>query len=260
MPYEGQSANVIIRVGSTIALGAFRRNQQSDLFVIADSRNLHAAFLGGFANRYRAHRIHLLILQRLENVSLDVLISTRYGSSMGRSRLKRGRRKLWRLRYRATAALALVAFGPSGAAAYETGTDPSKIRVEHAEILVEAPDRSTAAAYITLFNNSASQLNLLDLNGDFFTSASLHIQELGSERHIDPGMLTIPPRAELTMRPGGVHVRLEELQRRLRPGDRVPLSLVFEGGVSISVDAIVLPYKSAPTHHDHGERDGHGQG
>ena len=177
---------------------------------------------------------------------------------MGRSRLKKERRKLWRFWHGAAPALALVAFGPSGAAAHETGTNPSKMIVEHAEILMEASDRSIATAYITLFNNSASQLNLLDLNGDFFTSASLHIQELGSERHIDPGMLTIPPRAELTMRPGGVHVRLEELQRQLRPGDPVPLSLVFEGGVSISVDATVLPYKSEPTHHDHGERDGHG--
>lgn len=179
---------------------------------------------------------------------------------MGRARPMQGHRMLWRLRHGAAAALALVAFAASGAAANETGTDSSKIMVEHAEILMEAPDRSTATAYITLFNKSASHLYLADLAGDFFASASLHIQEPGSGRHSDRSTLTIPPHAELTMQPGGVHVRLEELQRWPQPGDRLPLALIFEGGLSLSVDATVLPYKSEPTHHDHGERDGRDQG
>ena len=170
-------------------------------------------------------------------------------------------RKLTRgLRHGARVALVFAAFGPSSAAAFETGADTSKIIVEHAEILMGTPDRSAAAAYITFFNENAFQLNLLDVKGELFRSASLHIQEPGSEQHSDPGMLTIPPGAELTMRPGGVHVRLEELRRQPQPGDRVPLWLVFDGGVSISVNATVLPYKSKPTHHDHGEEDGHAQG
>ena len=55
------------------------------------------------------------------------------------------------------------------------------------------------------------------------------------------GSLPVPPRGVVEFKPGGMHVMLERLNRPLKPGDRLPLTLVFKRAGAVVVMAEVRP-------------------
>ena len=61
----------------------------------------------------------------------------------------------------------------------------------------------------------------------------------GVSKMRDVAAFDVPARGVAAMRPGGVHIMLMMLHHPLRPGDRLPLTLLFADGRSIATTAIV---------------------
>jgi len=62
---------------------------------------------------------------------------------------------------------------------------------------------------------------------------------LSSMRPHEP--LTVAPGATVSLAPGGLHIMLSMLAHPLRPGERVPLTLLLAGGGTLEVSALVRP-------------------
>jgi len=53
--------------------------------------------------------------------------------------------------------------------------------------------------------------------------------------------IAVPAGTRVEFRPGGNHLMLFGLDERLKPGDRVPVTLGFRSGVSITIEAQIRP-------------------
>lgn len=105
-----------------------------------------------------------------------------------------------------------------------------------------SPD--VAAAYFTITNSGGRPAVLSGVSTDVSEMSMLH-ETTGTEmRHL--ASVTVPPHGTLAFTRGHYHVMIESLARRLREGDNVKLTLRFEGGEEITVDAPVMPIGHRP--------------
>jgi len=134
----------------------------------------------------------------------------------------------------------------------------SKLVVEHAEVVLAPSGSMMLAGYLTVWNGSKQQADLVSVQSDDFSSVSLHRTEVvdgvAKMRPIKEGVL-IPGHAELVMKPGGLHMMLMEPKPDLKAGDMVGLLLAFEDGTSTATTAIIRPIGTKPTDHHHGSVD-----
>lgn len=99
------------------------------------------------------------------------------------------------------------------------------------------PSATSASVYLTIANMGPSD-RLVSISTPLAT-AMLHeteeVEGVITMRHLDG--LDIPAKGKVMLSPGGRHVMLTGLSKPLKPGDMVPLRLIFEnaGQVDISV-------------------------
>ena len=131
------------------------------------------------------------------------------------------------------AALALAACGGSGTAGGITVSDawarPSPM-MERA-----------GAAYLVLRNNGAADDKLLSVESDVAKTIELHeTKESGGMMEMSPvPSVPVPANGQAELKPGGFHVMLIGLNRELKVGDKVQLTLNFEKAGKIPVTAEV---------------------
>ena len=95
------------------------------------------------------------------------------------------------------------------------------------------PGSTVSAAYITLANPGDEERKLLKIVSPVTDEVSLHrtsIDEQGMSRMWPLAMLAVAPGQTLRMEPGGVHLMLNKLKAPLVAGQKVPLTLKFDGG------------------------------
>ncbi len=120
----------------------------------------------------------------------------------------------------------------------------AQARVEGGWVRLVPPVLKDTAAYLTLVNPGPKPLRLLGGETPIAQRVSIHREQREHrDGHTVLGMrplphLDIPPRGRLEFRPGGYHLMLEGLKRPLKPGEKVELVLLFEGGLRLKV---VLP-------------------
>lgn len=118
--------------------------------------------------------------------------------------------------------------------------------VTDAWIRATAPGGQVAALYLELRNDSLQSETLVAVETPAARRASLH------ETHTHDGVSGMRPRERivieagetLRMAPGGLHVMLEGLERELRAGERIPVTLRFASGKTVAVIATVRPLGS----------------
>lgn len=118
--------------------------------------------------------------------------------------------------------------------------------VTDAWIRATAPGAQVAALYLELRNDSLQSETLVAVETPAARRASLH------ETHTHDGVSGMRPReriviesgSTLRMAPGGLHVMLEGLERDLRVGERIPVTLRFASGRTVAVIATVQPLGS----------------
>jgi len=104
-----------------------------------------------------------------------------------------------------------------------------------------ADSGATSGAYLTVINADSIAVDLMSVSSPVATAVEVHeTMNHDGLAHMTPRTsVPIAPRDSLVMKPGGVHVMLLQLTRRLSPGDTVPLTLRFSNGDSVRANVPV---------------------
>jgi periplasmic copper chaperone A len=100
----------------------------------------------------------------------------------------------------------------------------------------------TTGGYMTISNSGAETDFLVTADaGDLAEAVELHTMVMDGEvmRMRPVEQIEVPAGGAAELRPGGLHIMLIGLQRSLEPGETVRLSLTFERGGTVEVDAVV---------------------
>jgi len=145
-------------------------------------------------------------------------------------------------------ALASVSLGAAPFAAAEVKATEGWVRATPAGSKV-------AAAYITLVNTGDEERKLLKITSPVSDEVSLHrssVTETGVSRMWPLAGLTVAPGETLRMTPGAVHAMLNALKAPLVAGQKVPLTLKFDGGEpEFTIQLEVRPLVPAADEHAH---------
>ncbi len=107
---------------------------------------------------------------------------------------------------------------------------------------VRLPPDDNTAVYVELTNNGDADTALVGASADFADTFELHemvaddegvmtMQPVGGQR------IDLPAGETVTLEPGGLHVMGLGVNTSLAEGDVVPVTLEFDGGCTVTVDA-----------------------
>jgi copper(I)-binding protein len=101
-----------------------------------------------------------------------------------------------------------------------------------------------AALYFTVTNSGSADDELLSVSTPVAGVAEIHrtIRDGDLVKMMPVQRLPAPAGAQLQLLPGGNHVMLLELRRRLSPGDRFDATLHFRYAGEVTVRGLVLSY------------------
>jgi copper(I)-binding protein len=134
----------------------------------------------------------------------------------------------------------------SGLACVARGTARlGALRITHAAI--PAPPAPTeASVFLMVDNGSETPVALVDATSPAADSVRMH--EMVNGRMTDVARLNVAAHGRLLLAPGGYHLMLHGLRRRLAVGDSVALELRFDPGGPVTIRAPVLTYTDAVSH------------
>jgi len=145
---------------------------------------------------------------------------------------------------------------------------PAGIAVDAAWVRAAPPTVTVMAAYMTIRNTTSEKVTLRSITSPQFEKVEMHRSRItdGIMRMQRLDTIEIPPRSQITLAPGGIHLMLVRPRHVLRPGDRVSLVLDFDSGRSYPITAPVREasleelHGKPPRHHSPGHRtDGSNQ-
>lgn len=105
------------------------------------------------------------------------------------------------------------------------------------------PGSTTTSAYMTLVNSGDEELVLTGATTPVANSVSIHksVRRQGGVMAMEPVMsAALPAHGQLVLETGGMHLMLMGLNKPLRDGITVEVTLQFEGGISLTVDLPVV--------------------
>jgi len=113
------------------------------------------------------------------------------------------------------------------------------------------PGQPNSAVFMTLENRSDQDQVLVAAESDVSEIVELHthIEEGGMMRMRQVEKIEVPANETVTLQPGGLHVMLIGLQQALEPGQTIDLTLVFEDGSRMPVQAPVRRIEMQHKHH-----------
>jgi copper(I)-binding protein len=92
------------------------------------------------------------------------------------------------------------------------------------------PVAKSHAAYMELVNNGDTKVDIISVLADDYGMVMLHktVEKNGmtTMEHVDN--LVIPPHASVRLQPGALHIMLMSPKRKLKAGDTVKITLVFD--------------------------------
>ncbi len=115
------------------------------------------------------------------------------------------------------------------------------LRTEGAWVRQPAPSRDVTAAYLVLVNDGDEAVRVVSGESALARTVELHqmVMEGGMMRMRRVKEIVVPPKARVELKPGGLHVMLFGVKRRLEVGDRVPLTFRLAAGGTVSAQATV---------------------
>lgn len=125
---------------------------------------------------------------------------------------------------------------------YAHADDLSKeIFVSNAWVQAMPPSQTTTAAYMDITNDSSREAVLVSASSDIAGATEIHqMSDMNGMMKMDMvGNLRIPAVGKVTLQPGGYHIMLIDLKKPVRRGDIVPITLRFQDGEVMVVNAKV---------------------
>lgn len=134
--------------------------------------------------------------------------------------------------------LIALMLGLAGVNASAGGVD---IKIVDPWVLAAPPNAEMLAAYLEIRNDGGNPRTLTNVASPVFDQISIHRSVMhGNMVHMEHlKELTIPPRASVALKPGGLHLMLMGAKKSLHIGDQVPMTLTFQSGEKIEVSAVV---------------------
>ena len=117
----------------------------------------------------------------------------------------------------------------------------SSIFVSNAWVQAMPPSQKITAAYMVIVNNSKKEVVLVSASSDFAGATEIHqMAEMKGMMHMAMASgVRIPAQGKVALQPGGFHIMLINLKKPVNKGDIVPITLHFQDGESIMVQADV---------------------
>jgi copper(I)-binding protein len=123
-----------------------------------------------------------------------------------------------------------------------TGAD-SNLLVAGAWIRQPPPGSDVAAVYLSLQNIGTRAVRLIGVECPLASMAMMHetLASGGQSQMRSLASVSLAPGASTAFSPGGKHIMLHGLAHPLQVGERVPIVLLFAGGIKLHVTALVRP-------------------
>jgi copper(I)-binding protein len=119
----------------------------------------------------------------------------------------------------------------------------SNLVVAGAWIRQPPPGSDVAAVYLSLENIGTKSVKLTGVECPIAGMAMLHesLESGGQSQMRALTSVSLAPGASMAFTPGSKHIMLHGLTHPLQVGERVPIVLVFAGGIRLHVTALVRP-------------------
>ncbi len=115
------------------------------------------------------------------------------------------------------------------------------VTVSDAYVREVPPNMPNSAAFMTLTNATAEAVDLVSAESDAAATVELHehanVNGMMQMRQIHK--ITVPANGTALLKPGGLHVMLIGLTRKLKEGENVTVTLNFSNGEKVTLDAPV---------------------
>lgn len=103
------------------------------------------------------------------------------------------------------------------------------------------PGQQISASFMTLKNDTDAEIALIKASSDVAKTVELHehVHEGGMMKMRQVPKITVPAKGSTVLKPGGYHIMLIGLQRKIKAGDKIELALEFDNGTKETVTATV---------------------
>jgi copper(I)-binding protein len=97
------------------------------------------------------------------------------------------------------------------------------------------------AVYVTLTNSGSQADSLVSASSDAAQTVELHeVKNDGGVMKMRPvKSIAVPAGGKVVLKPGGYHIMLLDLKHDLKVGEKIPVTLKFEHGGEVQVEAAV---------------------
>ncbi|MDG4813332.1 copper chaperone PCu(A)C [Hydrogenovibrio sp. 3SP14C1] len=121
--------------------------------------------------------------------------------------------------------------------------DASVIDVDNAYIREVPPGAMATGSFLTLKNNSEQEVRLVGATSDVAKKVQLHthINDNGVMKMRQIKYISVAAHQETKLQPGGLHIMFIGLQKELKKGQTIPMTLKFKDG---SQKSLMIPVKS----------------
>lgn len=132
------------------------------------------------------------------------------------------------------------------------------IEVDNAWIREAPPSAQMLGGFMTIKNDSANDMVLVGAHSKAFSMIMLHrtVEKDGMARMIEQDKVVIPAHGMVVFKPGDYHIMMPNPAKRLVEGDKVTITLEFEGGKEVDVEFTVRKGQM-PMHNMDGMDMGH---
>lgn len=115
------------------------------------------------------------------------------------------------------------------------------------------PSSPVAAAFVTLANTGSEPVRVTAIESPLADKVHWHdmVAGEGMLRMQVRARIVLAPASQVTLAPGASHLMLLGLKKPLAVGDRVPLTLRFDGQPPLTLTAVVRRSESAAGQHTH---------
>jgi copper(I)-binding protein len=127
---------------------------------------------------------------------------------------------------------------PPPAAMPKPKVEVMPIMVEQAWSRPTLGQSKTGAAYLVLHNHGSETDRLVAVATPVSSRVELHnhVMEGNVMRMVQVGAIEVAPGSPTVLQPGGLHVMLFDVNRRLNAGDTFPMTLTFEKAGQIPIE------------------------
>ena len=131
-----------------------------------------------------------------------------------------------------------LSFASLAAAAHEYKT--GKMMIEHPWVRVTIPGRP-GGGYMTVHNMGDQADKILSATSSMAERVQLHthIMKDGKMMMRRVEHVEVPAKGHVEFKSGGLHLMIFGIKQHIKPGDKLPLTLVFEKAGSVEIEALV---------------------